>query len=235
MVHPEPGLCTARGADICPYRNMFCEFSAILVGADYTGRRGKYKTMSLLHVIKSLININKEEEKLISVLFKERSIKKGEFFLAEGQVCRQVGFITKGLMRYYINQEGEEKIYDFAQENNFVSNYESLIPQAPSTKNIQAIEDCTILQLSLADLQEFYKSIREGERFGRLVIEQVFIQTLQDLSSFYAETPEYRYEKFIRKHPDLQQRISQYHIASYVGVKPQSLSRIRKRILSKKL
>lgn len=189
--------------------------------------------MSLLHVIKSLININKDEEELISVLFKERSIKKGDFFLTEGQVCKQVGFITKGLMRYYINQDGEEKIYDFAQENDFISNYESFIPQAPSTKNIQAIEDCDILQLSLPDLQIFYKSIREGERFGRLVIEQVFIQTLQDLSSFYTETPEYRYGKFIRKHPDLQQRISQYHIASYVGVKPQSLSRIRKRILNK--
>jgi CRP-like cAMP-binding protein len=109
-------------------------------------------------------------------------------------------------------------------------NYESFIPQLPSTKNIQALEDCDILQISYADLQVFYKSIREGERFGRLVIEQVFIKTLKDLSSFYSNTPEYRYQKFITQHPDLQQRISQYHIASYVGVKPQSLSRIRKRI-----
>jgi len=82
--------------------------------------------------------------------------------------------------------------------------------------------------------QIFYKSISEGERFGRLVIGQVFIEILQDLSSFYIDTPEHRYEKFVKKHSDLQQRISQYHIASYVGVKPQSLSRIRKRISNQK-
>lgn len=133
-------------------------------------------------------------------------------------------------MRYFINHNGEDKTYAFAQENHFVCNNESFIPQTPSTKNIQALEDCEMLQISHLDLQTFYKSIRQGERFGRLVIEQVFIETLKDLSSFYTDTPEYRYGKFIKQHTDLQQRVSQYHIASYVGVKPQSLSRIRKRI-----
>jgi CRP-like cAMP-binding protein len=180
--------------------------------------------------IQSLIDLDSKEIKIINQLFKEKSIKKGDFFLADGQVCKYVAFIVKGLMRYYINHDGEDKTYAFAQENDFVCNNESFIPQTPSTKIIQALEDCEILQISYNDLQVFYKSIRRGERFGRLVLEQVFIQTLQDLSSFYTDTPEYRYEKFIKKRPDLQQRISQYHIASYVGVKPQSLSRIRKRI-----
>ena len=188
----------------------------------------------LIKSIKSIIGVNQKETDCINQLFKENKLKKGDFFLAEGQVCRHACFITKGLMRYYINEEGEEKIYDFARENNFVCNYESFIPQQPSTKNIQALEDCEIRQISFADLQVFYKSVKEGERFGRIVIEQVFIQTLQDLSSFYTETPEYRYEKFLAKHADLQQRISQYHIASYIGVKPQSLSRIRKRIFKQK-
>ncbi|HXL55672.1 MAG TPA: hypothetical protein VN958_05410 [Chitinophagaceae bacterium] len=120
------------------------------------------------------------------------------------------------------------------KENNFVCNYESFLPQTPSTKIIQALEDCEMLLISFADLQIFYKSIAQGERFGRLVIGQVFIQLLQDLSSFYTDTSEYRYGKFIKEHPNLQQRISQYHIASYVGVKPQSLSRIRKRISNQK-
>lgn len=179
--------------------------------------------------IQSFIKLSPKERDSIKLLFKEKSIKKGDFFLAEGQVCKHVGFIAKGLMRYFINQDGEDKTYAFAQESSFVCNYESFVPQAPSTKIIQALEDCEILQISFTDLQIFYKSVSEGERFGRLVIEQVFIQTLQDLSSFYTDTPEYRYEQFVKKHPDLQQRISQYHIASYVGVKPQSLSRIRKR------
>ncbi|MFX8589563.1 hypothetical protein ABTM20_19345, partial [Acinetobacter baumannii] len=76
-------------------------------------------------------------------------------------------------------------------------NYESFIPQTPSQKNIQALEDCEILQISHDDLQQFYKSIGQAERFGRLVIEQVFIQTLHDLSSFYTDSPEDRYERFL--------------------------------------
>jgi CRP-like cAMP-binding protein len=191
-------------------------------------------TGELISSIKSIIDLTPKEVDHINQLFKKRELKKGDFFLAEGQVCRQVGFIVKGLIRYYINHDGEEKTYAFAEENNFVCNYESFLPQTPSTKIIQALEDCEMLVISLADLQIFYKSIAQGERFGRLVIGQVFIQLLQDLSSFYTDTPEYRYEKFVKEHPGLQQRISQYHIASYVGVKPQSLSRIRRRISSQK-
>jgi CRP-like cAMP-binding protein len=187
-------------------------------------------TEQLITSIKYCINLNPEEVDRVKLLFKEKFIKKGDFFLAEGKICKHVGFIIKGLMRYYIDHDGEDKTYAFAQEGNFVCNNESFISQTPSTKVIQALEDCEIMQISHADLQIFYKSISEGERFGRLVIEQVFIQTLQDLSSFYTDTPEQRYEIFLKKHPDLQQRVSQYHIASYMGVKPQSLSRIRKRI-----
>jgi CRP-like cAMP-binding protein len=188
----------------------------------------------LIGTIQSFIALNPKEIECINILFKNKSIKKNDFFLAEGQVCKHVGFIIKGLMRYYINHNGEDKTYAFAQEGNFVCNNESFIPQTASTKIIQALEDCEIVQISFADLQIFYRSINGGERFGRLIIEQVFIQTLQDLSSFYTDTPEDRYDKFIKQHPDLQQRISQYHIASYVGVKPQSLSRIRKRISRQK-
>jgi len=191
-------------------------------------------TEKLISNIKSIIDLTAKEVDCIDLLWKTKSIKKGDFFLAEGEVCKHAGFIVKGLMRYYINHDGEDKTYDFAQETNFICNYESFLPKTPSTKIIQALEDCEILQISYTDLQIFYNSIAQAERFGRIVIEQVFVHTLKDLSSFYTDTPEYRYDKFLKEHPDLQQRVSQYHIASYVGVKPQSLSRIRKRILHKK-
>jgi CRP-like cAMP-binding protein len=189
---------------------------------------------SLLESIQHIITLSTTEQEVVISLFKEKIYKKGDFFLEEGKVCKHVGFVTKGLLRYFINDDGEDKTYDFAQENGFVSNYESFIPQLPSTKNIQALEECVISQISYEDLQLFYKSISQAERFGRIVIEQVFIQTLQDLSSFYTDAPELRYEKFLKRHPGLLQRISQYHVASYVGVKPQSLSRIRKRIFNEK-
>jgi CRP-like cAMP-binding protein len=189
---------------------------------------------SLLQSIQHVIPLSASEKDIVISLFKEKTYKKGAFFLEEGNICKQVGFVAKGLLRYFINHDGEDKTYDFAQENGFVCNYESFIPRTPSTKNIQALEDCEILQISYDDLQVFYNSISQAERFGRIVIEQVFIQTLQDLSSFYTDTPALRYEKLLTRHPDLLQRMSQYHIASYVGVKPQSLSRIRKRISTEK-
>lgn len=187
---------------------------------------------SLLHSIQNLITLSPAERDIVTSLFKEKTYKKGDFFLEEGRICKQVGFVAKGLMRYYINHDGEERTYAFSQENNYVCNYESFLPQKPSSKIIQALEDCDVLIISHDDLQLFYANVREGERFGRIAIESVFLQLLKDVSSFYTETPELRYERFLKNHADLQQRISQYHIASFVGVQPQSLSRIRKRISS---
>lgn len=229
-------------ADCCilnmQYRNKNGEIKKLLTPINGTllAMLERHPAMinSLLYSIQNVITLSSTEVDIVASLWKEKTYKKGDFFLADGQICKHVGFILKGLMRYYINHDGEDKTYAFAQENNFVCNNESFIPQSPSTKIIQALDDCQILKISYNDLQLFYKSVRQGERFGRLIIEQVFIQTLQDLSSFYTDTPEYRYEKFIKKYPNLQQRISQYHIASYVGVKPQSLSRIRKRISNSK-
>lgn len=187
---------------------------------------------SLINSIQYLITLSPAEIDIVKSLFKAKTYKKGEFFLEEGRICKQVGFVAKGLMRYYINQDGEEKTYDFSQENEFVCNYESFLPQISSTKNIQALEDSIVFVISHADLQLFYANVRAGERFGRIAIEAVFVKLLQGISSLYSETPELRYERFLKNHADLQQRISQYHIASFVGVKPQSLSRIRKRIFS---
>jgi CRP-like cAMP-binding protein len=185
---------------------------------------------NLLNCIQNLITLSPAEIGVVTSLFKEKTYKKGDFFLEEGRICKQVGFVAGGLMRYYINHDGDERTYAFSQENDFVCNYESFLPQSPSSKIIQALEDCDLLVISHADLQILYADIREGERFGRIAIESVFLQLLKDINSFYTETPELRYERFLKNHADLQQRISQYHIASFVGVKPQSLSRIRKRI-----
>jgi CRP-like cAMP-binding protein len=184
----------------------------------------------LLAAIRSLIPLSEAEEEIVCQLFKEKHLKKGAFFLAENEICRQAAFVISGFMRYYINDDGEEKTYGFAKPNNFSCNYESFVPQNPSSQIIQALEDCVLLTISYDDLLLFYEQVRYGDRFGRLVIEQVFIQTLKDRNSFYTDSPESRYEKFVNEHKDLLQQISQYHIASFVGIKPQSLSRIRKRL-----
>lgn len=188
----------------------------------------------LLKAIRQLVPLSKREELVIGRLFTQRNYKKGSFFLQEGAICKYAGFICKGLMRFYINVDGVEKTYGFLQENQFISNYGSFVPQIPSPQVIQALEDSELYIITHANLQKLYQELKHGERMGRIIIEQVFIQALADLNSFYTDAPEIRYRNFITDHPDLQQRISQYHIASFVGVKPQSLSRIRKRIFDQR-
>ncbi|MBZ4189607.1 Crp/Fnr family transcriptional regulator [Niabella beijingensis] len=185
----------------------------------------------LIQAVRSLIPLTSKEEQVIGRLFTARKYKKGSYFLSEGAICKYAGFISKGLMRFYINVDGEEKTYGFLQEHQFISNYGSFVPRIPSLQSIQALEDSELYVITYANLQKLYQELKHGERMGRVIIEQVFIQALADLNSFYTDTPEARYRKFITEHPDLGQRVSQYHIASFVGVKPQSLSRIRKRIL----
>jgi CRP-like cAMP-binding protein len=188
----------------------------------------------LIATLRHLIRIGSDEEQVITDLFKPLTLKSGEYFLREGKLCRYVGFIEKGLVRYYINDNGTDKTLYFNKEGQFVSNYQSFLPREVSDTSIQAIEDTTLQIISYDDLQKLYLSIREGEKLGRLAIENVFVTSLQQLKSFYKDAPAERYQQFLRFYPDLAQRIPQYHIASYVGIKPQSLSRIRKRLSTQK-
>ena len=183
----------------------------------------------LVDTLKKLINISEQEIPLVRDTFILKHLKKGEHFLTEGNVCRQAALISKGLVRYYINDDGNEGTYYFGAEGDFMCDYESFLPQRPSNKNIQALEDTSLFSINLDGLQYLYANLREGERFGRLAIEMVFVTVLQQLTSFYRDSPEQRYQNFVRAYAGISQRVPQYYIASYIGIKPQSVSRIRKR------
>lgn len=180
--------------------------------------------------IQRLIHLKSDEKLLLKQLFVPKHLGKGEYFLRAGEPCQHVAFIQQGLLRYYLHGDGEEFTYFFAKEQNFISDYESLLSSQPSTKSIQALEDCLLLVTTYENFQLIYKQVEEGERLGRLLIETVFVKIVQQLTSLYQDSPEERYKKFLENFSDIQQRIPQYYIASYVGVKPQSLSRIRRRI-----
>ena len=184
----------------------------------------------LFQTIKKYITLTPEEEMILTGLFERLPLKAGDYFLKEGKICRHVAFIEKGLLRYFINDDSGEKTVFFSRENEFVCNYQSFLPRVASTKNIQALEDTRLRIISYDNLQRLYREIREGERFGRMAIEEVFLMAILQLDSLYTDTPEARYRQFLDLYPDLVQRIPQYYIASYVGIKPPSLSRIRRRL-----
>ena len=184
----------------------------------------------LLNTIRSYVSLSAADEEIIRRLFHKKSFKKGDHLLSAGNVCRHIIFIETGLVRYYINSDGEEQTNYFNKEGEFVCDYPSFLPQIPSNVNIQSLEDTTIFAINFNDMQQFYRDVEHGERFGRLGIEHVFTNIISQMMSLYTDPPEVRYRKFISNYADIGQRIPQYYIASYVGIKPQSLSRIRKRI-----
>jgi CRP-like cAMP-binding protein len=184
----------------------------------------------LIQTIKSFIKLSVAEEEQVAVLFKEKEIPKGEYFLQVGSVCKYVGFIQQGLVRYFINKDGQELTGEFGKEGEFVCNYASFLDHSVSDEGIQCLEDTRLLVISFDDLQVFYNTIAEGNKFGRLTAERIFVHAKRKIASLYSDPPETRYLQFMQLYPDIQQRIPQYYISSYVGVKPPSLSRIRKRL-----
>ena len=191
-------------------------------------------SQNLIEKLRSYIEFNKDEERFIDNVFRVKHFAKGEHFLLAGDVCREAAFIESGVFRFYINTGERDATYYFAAENEFICDYPSFLPQRPSAVNIQALEAAEIRAISFDDLQSFYREVTFGERFGRLIAEEIFVDSIQQLGSFYQDKPAVRYQNFVQRFPQLVQRLPQYYIASYVGIEPQSLSRIRRRFLSKK-
>lgn len=170
------------------------------------------------------------DKELVASLFTRRSLAKGEFFLQEGKPCRELGFVNKGILCYYVTQDGAEMVHNFVMENEFICNYDSLINKTLSQKNIMALEPAELLVISADKLQQLYSGITNGDRFGRLHMEQVYTDAIRHIVAFYTSSPQQRYAELVAHRSSLLQRVPQYYIASYLGIKPQSLSRIRKRM-----
>jgi CRP-like cAMP-binding protein len=184
---------------------------------------------TLLTVIRHFIPLAPADEDLLAQLFVAEEVPKGGFFLRSGEVSRKVAFVVEGVFHNFRSRDGLEHTFYFGRENEFIGDYGSFLPAQPALHAIQALEPARLLSISYDNLQRLYREVSQGERFGRLVAEMLFVDVLGQLTSFYEETPGERYARFVRTYPDLQQRVPQYYIASYVGVKPQSLSRIRSR------
>jgi len=129
---------------------------------------------NLINVISSFIQITAKEEEIIDGLFTTLRLGSGEYFLEQGKICRHVGFIEKGLVRYFINVDGIEKTIYFNKENEFICNYQSFLPRTPSNTNIQAVEESVLRVISFENLQRLYSDVKEGDKFGRQAIEYVF-------------------------------------------------------------
>ncbi len=157
-----------------------------------------------------------------------------ELYLREGEVCREMGFIEKGTMRmYYVAADGEEINVDFFFENDFATSYQSFITQTPGKYFIQALTDCELTTVSHASLQHAYANSPQWQQFGRIIAERVFIRAEQRKENLMFYDAEERYQNLLATRPKIFEQVPLYHIASYLGIKRESLSRLRKKLAGK--
>lgn len=184
--------------------------------------------------ISQFLEVNEEEWQMHQAMLTRRFLKKGEFLLRAGEVCNHVTFINKGLFRSYMIIEGEEVTTNFAFEGNYVTEYVSFVTRQTSSEFIVAMEDAELIQLRYDDIQTAYAKAKVWERFGRLMAEYIltFVSTRNKALLF--KSPEERYLALMKERPKVMERVPQQYIASYLGIQPESLSRIRKRLMEAK-
>jgi CRP/FNR family transcriptional regulator, anaerobic regulatory protein len=190
-------------------------------------------TQNLIQFIKQLVPFTDEEIQDIHHLFTEKTLKKGEFWVKEGEFNSDVLFVNKGMLRSYFVKEEVEKTFDLVIENQIVTATECYSSGLPSTDCIQAVEDSQLSIISKDGLETLYANSPKWERVGRIIFEVYTLEQEVRIRSFIAETAQERYERLAKEQPELIQRTPQIYLANFLGITPQSLSRLRRKIISK--
>lgn len=173
-----------------------------------------------------------EEEALVIATFQSKKLRKKQYFLQEGDVCKYAGFIAKGAMRQYsVDDKGVEHMVNLYIESYWASDRESMIMLTPSKYNIDAWEDTELLIITRAEMLDLMEKVPALIEMIRSMDERNAIANQRRLNSTISNTAEKRYEEFAENHPQFIQRFPQHLIASFLGITKETLSRIRKQAL----
>lgn len=175
--------------------------------------------------------LTEEEVSTFLSAFDLITLEKGETFSLPGIVCNQIGLIQSGLMKCVLVESEKEVIFEFAYENSFIADYYSFLTGTPSTKLISCLEPTTAYVITRQKLTELSSKYAFMERMSMITNEQLFVRMHEKLTSLLLDSAMTRYQKLIMARQDLAQRIPQYLLASYLNVKPETISRIRKRLV----
>ncbi len=172
-----------------------------------------------------------EFRKLFLEKGKPVKIKKKDYFVRQNESCKYVGFIESGIFRYTrIDSIGKNHIVGYSFTDDFVWDYPSLIKKSNSLSNAQAITDCRVYLLSIKELNNYWEISMDTQRFGRLIAEEMFVEMYGRLLDFYCDTAEQRYIALLQRCPNLLQYITLKEIASFLGVTPETISHIRRKL-----
>jgi CRP-like cAMP-binding protein len=185
----------------------------------------------LISSISRHISLTTEEVEFFTSLLKSKFLANGEFLLREGDICKYESFVIKGCLKtYYLDENGFEHIIDFSIEEWWADDLYSLLTQTASKSNIKAIEDTDILQIGKTDLELLYQKIPKFERFFRILFQNAYITQREQINQALSASAEERYLLFLKKKPYAEKRFAQKDIASYLGVTPQFLSTLKKKL-----
>jgi len=189
---------------------------------------------SIDQFVAKFIRLTPEELEIFHSLLTYRKMKKKSFFLKEGEICDQEAYILKGCIRtFYVDKQGVETNLTFAIEDWWVGDISSFSEQQPSKQNIETLEDCELLTISYEDKNTLYEKIPKFEKLFRILLQRTASVMQQRIYASLSQTAEERYLAFIEKYPSVVQRIPQHHIARYIGVSPEFLSKVRSNMYRK--
>jgi CRP-like cAMP-binding protein len=182
----------------------------------------------LISYINRYIQLTEEETNLFLSKVHIRSYSKGQYVVQNGNICKYESFVIKGCLKtFYIDNEGEEHIVMFAIEDWWTADLGSFLTQTPAAYNIVCIENSELAQISYHDLEELYIAIPRLERFFRIIIQKAYVALQQRIVNNFSLPAKERYALFRNQYPEIDQRVPQYMIASYLGITKEFLSKIR--------
>lgn len=185
----------------------------------------------LVQLMSQLTPLTAEEKTAIEDSFPVKTFSKGHHLLKEGQIAQNAYYVIEGCVREYELVDGEEKTTAFYTEEDSVVNFNSMVNNVPSKQFYICNEDTTLAVLNAEKEKNLYQEFPRFETFCRTGVEKMMGQKQSQLAEYISLKPEQRYAKLQTERPDLLNRVPQYQIASYLGIKPETLSRIRKRII----
>ena len=182
----------------------------------------------ILKNISRFIQLDPEESEYFISILKLKRLRKKQFLLQEGEICRYEYFVNKGCLRTYnIDEKGIEHNVQFAIEDWWIGDMYSFLTQTPARYNIDALENCELLYLGKDELEQLYIKVPKFERYFRHLLQNALIAGQQRITESMSMTADERYCNFIERYPLMEKRIPLKHIASYLGITPESLSRVR--------
>ena len=185
----------------------------------------------LLDYFNELLPLDENEKDLVLAKFHPHFYRKRQYALQHGDICQHFHFVVRGCLRLYkADTEGSVHILQFATENFWIIDLASFHRKKPSQLNIDALEDTVVLRITYDDLIDLYTKASKFHRIFRVLLENHFMQQQERIAQLFSSTAEERYQSFLSEYPHLLNRVSQVQIASYLGVTPEFLSRIRNRM-----